>query len=120
VKVADNRRVLIKEYITLEVIVQGIRTYLRAFIIDGPDSYDLLLSRNWMARVSALEDHLGGTLKIQGKSGIVVNVPASEAPIPEVEVMHYKDYTHFEDLEAYESGSESSFIDDDAEPELFD
>jgi hypothetical protein len=120
VKVADNRRVPIKEYVILEVIVQGIRTYLRAFLIDGPDSYDLLLSRNWMARVGALEDHLGGTLKIQGKSGVVVNVPASEAPTPEVEVMHQKDHARFEDLEAYESGSELSFVDDDAEPELLD
>jgi len=34
--------------------------------------------------------------------------------------MHYKDYTHFEDLEVYKSGSESSFINNDTEPELFD
>ena len=41
-----------------------------------------------MVRVSVLEDYLSETLKIQGKSGIVINVPASKAPIPEVEIVH--------------------------------
>lgn len=45
IKVADSRAVPIKEYVMIEVIVAGIRTYLRAFIMGLDDLYDMLLSR---------------------------------------------------------------------------
>jgi hypothetical protein len=73
-----------------------------------------------MVRVGVLEDYLGGTLKIQGKSDVVVNMPASEALTPEVEVIYQKDYAYFKDLKAYKSSSELSFVDNNAKPKLLD
>ena len=120
VKVADSRKVQIYEYVQIEVVVAGIRTYLRAFIMGLDDTYDLLLSRQWMARVGAIEDHQAGTLKIRGKSGIEVNVPAAVAPPASIEVIPDSQTTSGFDInmDSLGRGDSSDEDDGDAEEEI--
>ncbi|TAQ83558.1 hypothetical protein B7494_g8119 [Chlorociboria aeruginascens] len=117
VKLADSRRVPITQYVLIQVVVAGIRTYLRAFVLSLQDVCDLLLSRNWMARVGAIEDHLHNTLTIRGKTGMEVQVPASGAPptvaqsIPEVQVPD-KEENSVSDEESYYSDDDEDVEDE--------
>ena len=64
VRVADSQRILITQFVIIQVVVSGIRTHLRAFVMALREAFDLLLSRHWMSRVRAIENHEHYTLTI--------------------------------------------------------
>ncbi|KAI9803926.1 MAG: hypothetical protein M1826_004936 [Phylliscum demangeonii] len=85
-RLADDRQVPITQYALLEVIVAGIRVHITVYVLASTETFELLLSKNWMTRVRAIEDHGKGTLTIQGKSGkkITIVAAATESPIAEI------------------------------------
>ena len=54
----------------VSVNVAGVVAVVRAFILGMGDIYDILLSKRWMRRVRAIEDHGENTLTIRGKDEI--------------------------------------------------
>ena len=62
----------------MPVNVAGVVATVRAFILGMGDIYDLLLSKRWMRRVRAIEDHGAATLTIQGKDEIKRLVQGTE------------------------------------------
>jgi len=56
-KLANDVLVPIKNYAVLEVVVSRIRTILCAYVMGINETYDLLLSKSWMKRARAVEDH---------------------------------------------------------------
>ncbi|KAI9810860.1 MAG: hypothetical protein M1826_003449 [Phylliscum demangeonii] len=86
VRLADDRKVPITQYALLEVIVVGIRVHITAYVLASTETFELLLSKNWMTRVRAVEDHGKGTLTIQGKSGkkITIRAAATDSLIAEL------------------------------------
>jgi len=87
VKVADSRRVPISEYVMVNVVVGGIRVILRAYILGETGAFDLLLSRNWLHRVQAIENHKEGTLRIQGQNGVAVEIWPADVNTMEYRVL---------------------------------
>ncbi|KAI9802051.1 MAG: hypothetical protein M1826_005119 [Phylliscum demangeonii] len=85
-RLADDRQVPITQYALLEVIVGGIRVHITAYVLASTETFELLLSKNWMTRVRAVKDHGKGTLTIQGKAGkkITVRAVVTESPIAEL------------------------------------
>jgi hypothetical protein len=78
-RLADDRTVAITNYVMIEVVVAGIRTIMRAYIMGCNQTFDLLLSKSWMTRVRAIEDHGKKTLTIHSKAGSSATVSADAA-----------------------------------------
>ncbi len=57
---------------------------MRAFILGAGDIYDLLLSKRWMHRVRAVENHHAATLTLEGKDGVKRTIRGREAESSEV------------------------------------
>lgn len=104
-KLANDLVVPITHYVLLEVIVAGIKTILRAYVMGYSETYQLLLSKNWMRRVRAVEDHGKNTLVIEGRSGTKANVTVTQAtPF------------HSEVMEVEEEEKEDKGLDQEGEP----
>ncbi|KAI9789411.1 MAG: hypothetical protein M1816_006071 [Peltula sp. TS41687] len=97
-RLADDKKVPITHYVTLEVIVAGIRTVLRAYVMGYSETFEFLLSKNWMTRVKAIEDHGKGTLTIHGKTGKQATIQAAKAESPLAELIAEDEYEGDEDL----------------------
>jgi hypothetical protein len=78
-RLADDRTVAITNYVMLEVIVGGVRAVIRAYVMGANQTFELLLSKNWMRRVRAIEDHGKQTLTIHSKAGTASTIRAAEA-----------------------------------------
>ena len=86
-QLADDRLAQIKQYVWVPVNVAGVVAVVRAFILGMGDIYDVLLSKRWMRRVRAIEDHGENTLTIRGKDGVRRVVQGTEAEPLEVELI---------------------------------
>lgn len=75
-KLANDVLVPIKHYVVLGVVVSGIRARICAYVMGINETYDLLLSKNWMKRVQAVEHHGNDSMVIQGKNGHQAQVSA--------------------------------------------
>jgi hypothetical protein len=78
-RLADDRTVAITNYVMLEVVVGGVRAVIRAYVMGANQTFELLLSKSWMQRVRAIEDHGNKTLTIHSKNGTASTVVAAEA-----------------------------------------
>ena len=86
-QLADDRLAKVKQYVWVPINVAGIVAVVRAFILGMGDIYDILLSKRWMRRVRAIEDHGKGTLTVQGRDGIKRVVHGTEADSLEVDLV---------------------------------
>ena len=86
-QLADDRLAKVKQYVWLPINVAGIVAVVRAFILGMGDIYDVLLSKRWMRRVRAIEDHGESTLIIQGKDGIRRLVQGTEGRSLDVDLV---------------------------------
>lgn len=86
-QLADDRLAQVKQYVWVPVNVAGVVAVVRAFILGMGDIYDILLSKRWMRRVRAIEDHGENTLTIRGKDGIRRVVQGTEAEPLDVELI---------------------------------
>ena len=94
-QLADNGHATVQEYVWVTINVSGIRALVKAFILGDGQVYDLLLSKRWMYRVHAVEDHEAGTLTISGTDWLKRVVDGQEADSLAVELV---DALEVEDL----------------------
>ncbi|KAF6238733.1 hypothetical protein HO173_003239 [Letharia columbiana] len=78
---------LVKQDVWAPVNVAGVVAVIRAFILGMGDIYDILLSKRWMRRVRAIEDHGENTLTIRSKDGVKRVVQGTEAESLNVELV---------------------------------
>lgn len=105
-KLANDIIVPITQYTLIPLNVEGIQTICRAYVMGESETYELLLSKNWLRRVRAVEDHGRNTLVISGRNGKKANVTITQAtPFPDrvVELREEEDGGSEEDL-AYDGG----------------
>lgn len=69
-QLANDGLATVKQYVWIPVNVAGVEAYVRAFILGLGSIYDLLLSKRWMKRVKAIEDHGESTLIIKGTDSV--------------------------------------------------
>lgn len=86
-QLADDGHVIVQDYVWVTVNVSGVRALVKAFILGDGQVYDLLLSKRWMYRVRAVEDHRAGTLTISGTDGLKRVVNGQEAESLAVELI---------------------------------
>ncbi len=86
-QLADDGHATVQEYVWVTVNVAGVRALVKAFILGDGQVYDLLLSKRWMYRVRAVEDHGAGTLTISGTDGLKRVVDGQEADSLAVELV---------------------------------
>ena len=75
-RLADDRLVVLKNYVWLDVIVAGVLARIKAYEVAVSQTYQLLLSRRWLKRVRAVEYHDSRTLFIEGSDQVRRKVPA--------------------------------------------
>jgi len=54
-RLADDRLVVLKNYVWLDVVVTGVLARVQAYEVAVSQTYQLLLSRRWLKRVRAVE-----------------------------------------------------------------
>jgi hypothetical protein len=69
------------------VNVVGIEAVCKMYLMGDGKLHALLLSRKWMYRVAAEEDHETGELRIKGKPGVEKIVSEIPAPSTHVELL---------------------------------
>jgi hypothetical protein len=86
-QLADDGLAMVKQYVWAPVNIAGVEAIVRAFILGMGNIYDLLLSKRWMKRVRAVEDHGQANMIIQGKNGIPRVAHGQAAKVLDVEVI---------------------------------
>ena len=86
-QMADDGLVSINEYVWVAVNVKGIVALIKAYILGQGDIYDILLSKRWMHRVLAVEDHGKQTLHITGKDGVKRTISGKAAESTRAEIV---------------------------------
>lgn len=56
-RLADDRLVVLKNYVWLIIVVAGVLARIKAYEVAVSETYQLLLSRRWLRRVKAVEYH---------------------------------------------------------------
>ncbi|KAG0130027.1 hypothetical protein HOY82DRAFT_610023 [Tuber indicum] len=69
-RLADDRLVVLKNYVWLDVVVAGVLARIKAYEVAVSETYQLLLSRRWLKRVRAVAYHDSRTLFIEGSDRI--------------------------------------------------
>jgi len=75
-RLADDRLVVLKNYVWLDVVVAGVLARVDAYEVAVSQTYQLLLSRRWLKRVRVVEYHDSRTLFIEGSDRVRRKVPA--------------------------------------------
>jgi hypothetical protein len=78
-RLANDSIVPLPCYAWLDVNVSGVLARIKAYVMPIEMSFQLLLSRRWLSRVQAIEDHANNVLHIKGMDGVVHIVPGSPA-----------------------------------------
>jgi hypothetical protein len=78
-RLANDAVVPLPCYAWLDVNVSGVLARVKAYVMPIEMSFLMLLSRRWLARVHAVEDHASNRLEIKGMDGIVHTVRGSPA-----------------------------------------
>lgn len=86
-QLADDGLAKVKQYVWVPVNVEGVVAVVRAFILGMGDIYDLLLSKRWIRRVRAIEDHGESTLIVRGKDGISRLIQGTETRLLNIELV---------------------------------
>jgi hypothetical protein len=87
IKMANDEIATIKEYVWLSVNVEGVLANVKAFVIGMGDIYDLLLSKKWMRKVRAVEDHGTGSFTLKGNDGVPVTIVGKHCTAPQFELV---------------------------------
>jgi len=74
-RLADDRLVVLKNYVWLDIVVAGVLARIKAYEVAVSQSYQLLLSRRWLRKVKAVEYHESRTLFIEGSDRVRRKVP---------------------------------------------
>lgn len=69
-QMADDGLATVHQYAWVPVNVAGVFAMVKAFILGMGNVFDLLLSKRWMRRVRAVEDHGKASLIVEGKDGV--------------------------------------------------
>ncbi|KAI9776436.1 MAG: hypothetical protein M1816_005318 [Peltula sp. TS41687] len=96
-KLANDKTEAIKKYVWLPVNVAGVLANIKAYVFGRSEMFDLLLSKKWMYRVRAVEDHGAKALTVQGTDGRKFTVTATIGESIHPELMT----TEVEDLDEY-------------------
>lgn len=91
----DDGHATVQEYVWITVNVITVRAFVKAFILGDGQVYDLFLSKRWMYRVYAIEDHRAETLTISGTDRLKQVVDGQKADSLTVELI---DTFEIEDL----------------------
>ena len=75
-RLADDRLVILRNYVWLDVVVAGVLARVKAYEVAVSQTYHLLLSRRWLKRVRAVEYHDLRMLFIEGSDRVRRKVPA--------------------------------------------
>ena len=79
IRMADDTVAPLPWHVWLDINVAGILARIKAFVMPIRLSYNILLSRRWLARVNALEDHKNNILYISGIDGVRRKVKGTPA-----------------------------------------
>lgn len=60
----------------------GIHSVVIAYVVGFGTRFDLLLSKCWLRRHQAVEDHGADTLTLRAKSGVTITIPLAPAVSP--------------------------------------
>jgi len=80
-RLADDRLVVLRRYVWLDVIVAGVLARIKAYAVSVSQTYQLLLSCRWLKRVRAVDYYNSRTAFIEGINRArrkVVAVPSGE------------------------------------------
>jgi hypothetical protein len=79
-RLANDSIVPLPCYAWLDVNVGGVLSRVKTYVMPIEMSFSLLLSRRWLSRVQAIENHSSNTLHIRGTDGVVHLVQGTPAP----------------------------------------
>jgi hypothetical protein len=79
-RLANNSVVPPPCYAWLDINVSGVLARVKAYVMPIEMSFLILLSRRWLSRVQAVEDHAKNIIYIKGSDGVVHSVFGSPAP----------------------------------------
>lgn len=82
-QMADDGCATVTSYTWVPVNVAGVCAIVKAYILGQGLVYDLLLSRRWLKRVRAVENHEHDTITIYGRDGVPRIVHGTPAKRPE-------------------------------------
>jgi len=69
IRLADHKLIALDHYVWLDINVGGVLARLKVYVVPVVQTYTILLSRRWLRRVSAVEDHTENMLTIYGSDG---------------------------------------------------
>lgn len=72
VKMADDSTAPVTHYVCLPLLVHGILSIIRAYIIGNNNIYNLLLSKYWLYRIKATINYRSNMITMTGSSGYEV------------------------------------------------
>jgi len=101
-RLADDRLVVLRNYIWLDVVVAGVLAWVKAYEVAVSQTYQLLLSRRWLKRIRAVGYHDSRTLFIEGSHRVrrkVPGIPIGETGV-KLESLDSKPFCDVEDDEA--------------------
>jgi hypothetical protein len=107
-RLANDSVVPLPYYAWLDINVCGVLARIKAYVMPIEMSFLILLSRRWLSRVQAVEDHANNTIHIKGVDGVVHLVRGSPAPaapsigIASQQLLDLDDDLQFEDAEGAE------------------
>ncbi|RPB26536.1 hypothetical protein L211DRAFT_847167 [Terfezia boudieri ATCC MYA-4762] len=78
IRTATNEIRAIEHYTQFDIEIAGVVASIRAYVIDIPQSYALLLGRRWLYQVRAFGDYAGSTYVIYDAEGRLHEVTASK------------------------------------------
>jgi hypothetical protein len=79
-RLANDSVVPLPCYAWLDINVSGVLARVKAYVMPIEMSFLILLSRRWLSRVQAVEDHAKNIIYIKGSDGVVHSVFGSPAP----------------------------------------
>jgi len=105
IRLAEDRLVLFKNYVWLDIVVAGVFARIKAYEVAVSQTYQLLLSRRWFRRVKAVEYQESRTLFIEGSAGVRRKVPGIPIDPRAIKLENTDTYTYcdLEDEEAEEA-----------------
>jgi hypothetical protein len=108
-RMADETFVALEEAVWLNINAEGVVCRIKAYVVPSSVSYDVLLSRQWLKRMKAREDHATNKLTVQGVDGIwreIFGTPAERAFMEVVDTAQGVSALSIESLEAEEAVDE--------------
>jgi hypothetical protein len=98
-RLANDSVVPLPCYAWLDINVSGVLARVKAYMMPIEMSFLILLSRRWLSRVQAVEDHSRNVIYIEGSDGVVHSVLGLPAPaVPSIAIASQQAVDTEEDL----------------------